>query len=106
LNPGSQAVQSIHSLHEFEKQQKSQYEHWYKHSKTIVFLSVESINDLQSLKDKLDLDKICYAKFLEPDLNNAITALCIVGGEKTRKLCSKLPLGLSEFSKERSVQNA
>lgn len=100
MNPGSQAVQSIHSLHEFEKQQKSQYEYWYKDSKTIVFLSVESLSELEKLKDKIDIEKICYSSFFEPDLNDALTSLCIFSCEKARNLCKSLPLGLSEFSKK------
>lgn len=100
MNPGSQAVQSIHSLHEFEKQHKSQYEYWYKNSRTIVLLSVNSINELESFKIGLELKNICFSEFKEPDLNNSLTSLCIPYSDTARKLCKNLPLGLSEFSKK------
>lgn len=87
-------------MHEFEKQQKTQYEHWYKNSKTIVFLSVESLIELERLKFKLDESNVHYAKFCEPDLNNVLTSLCITSEEQAIKLCKNLPLGLSEFNKK------
>jgi len=91
-------------LHEFEKQQKSHYELWYHNSKTIVFLSVESIAELEKLRENLLGNKIPFAGFREPDLNNQLTSLCIISTNKTKQLCKNLPLALSEFSlKERGA---
>jgi hypothetical protein len=99
LNAGSQAVQSIHSLHEFEKRHKSLYEQWIPNP-TIVLLSVNSIRDLQFLKEKLNYNNVDHSPFFEPDLDYALTAICIAGTDEAKQFCKNLPLGLSEFKKE------
>lgn len=104
--PGSQAVQSIHSLHEFEKQQKQSYEDWYQNSKTIVLLSVESIDELKKLHQKLETKNICVSTFCEPDLDYELTSICVLYCDKSRKQLRNLPLALSEFSKKEGGQNA
>jgi hypothetical protein len=106
LVPGSQAVQSIHSLHEFEKQQKQSYEDWYQNSKTIVLLSVESLDELEKLHQKLEIKNTCVSTFYEPDLNYALTSVCVLYCDKSRKLLRNLPLALSEFSKKEGGQHA
>jgi hypothetical protein len=98
LKAGNQAVQSIHSLHEFQNQHNSLYQQWLK-TPTIVLLSVRTIQDLQFLKEKLNHNNVPNSPFFEPDLDYALTAICIAGSEDAKKLCKNLPLGLSEFKK-------
>lgn len=64
-----------------------------------MFLSVESIRDLQFLKEKLSFNNIPHAPFFEPDLDYSLTAICIAGTDEAKKLCKNLPLGLSEYKK-------
>jgi len=93
-------------LHEFEKQQKQSYEDWYQNSKIIVLLSVESLEELEKLYQKLEIKNTCISIFCEPDLNYELTSICVLQCNKSRKLLRNLPLALSEFSKKEGVQNA
>lgn len=88
-------------MHEFEKQHKLQYEDWYKISRTIVLLSVDSLAELELLSERFKMDNIVFSEFREPDLEDALTSLCVLSSEKVRKICKNLPLGLSEFLTER-----
>lgn len=95
MNAGSIAVQGMHALTEFLFKYPEESQNWYKNSNSIVFLEA-SIEDIDNLILRLNSKNIKYAEFYEPDLDNALTAICIEPGNKTKKLCYHFKLALKE----------
>lgn len=66
-----QAVQAGHALAEYLLKNPSTK--WT--NGTLIYLGVKSINQLENLKQKFELENIPYKEFIEPDLNNQVTAI-------------------------------
>jgi len=58
-------------------------------------LSVPDEPSLLKLKKKAEIRGLTYSVFQEPDIDNQVTAIALEPGEKSRKLCSNLPLALN-----------
>lgn len=65
---------------------------WYNQSNYICLLSVENEKELEILLDKANTKNIRYSIFREPDLDNAVTAICLEPGQISKKLVSNLRL--------------
>lgn len=73
-----QAVQLGHGVAEWMKVNK---DHSWQNN-TLVYLSVENLQRLELLKQRLDsrcLDPVC---FYEPDINNELTSVAVYGADK------------------------
>jgi len=98
LSPGYQAVQSAHAAIDFQHQHPTIAREWNKNSNYLIFLSVENEQELKKFIQKFQIYDINHTVFIEPDLDNQITAVCAEPSERTLKLCSHLPLALGEFN--------
>lgn len=97
LSPGYQAVQSSHAYLKFAIEHPEQFKRWYEISKYLCILSVASEDKLRSLYMEAQSLGIRCSAFLEPDIDYAMTAICLEPGNVSKRLCSKLPLLLSEL---------
>ena len=70
---------------------------WYSISNYLACLSVKDEKQLMFLIERA-LDKnIKISIFLEPDCDYEITSIALEPGEKSKKLCSGLPLALKRL---------
>ena len=98
LSPGYQAVQSAHAAINFQYQYPKIAKNWNSKSNYLIFLSCKSQDELIQYKNKFDLAGLLYTLFYEPDINNELTAIAIEPSEKTKKICSNLPLLLKKYN--------
>lgn len=95
LSPGLLAAQLCHALRQFSNDHPEIDKNWFINSNYICLLSVNSEEELLNLSKKCDELNLCYSKFLEPDLDNSLTAMCLEPGKLSKKLVSKLKLAFS-----------
>lgn len=88
----------MHAAIQFGFDHPEIYNEWYKNSNYLGFLSLNNEQDLLDFIKKAEEKNIKYSIFREPDIDNAITAIALEPGDKTKKLCSRLPLALKEFN--------
>jgi pentose-5-phosphate-3-epimerase len=87
-------LQSAHAAIEFQHEYPEIAKEWNTNSKYLIFLSVENEEKLQRLLYKIQFNDLKHSIFLEPDIGNQMTAICIEPGERSEKLVSNLPLTL------------
>lgn len=92
LKKGPQAVQSIHAMSEFYHKHPEVEKEWFVHSNFLALLTVSDEDELYNLMFKAQELGIRYAGFVEPDMEDQLTAIALEPGIKTKKLCSGLPL--------------
>lgn len=92
LSPGYQAVQSAHAAIEFQHEHRDLATQWNKESNYLVFLSVPDEPSLLKLLKKAQMRDLKISTFKEPDIGNQVTAIALEPCERSRKLCSNLPL--------------
>lgn len=97
LSPGCQAVQAAHAAIEFQHEHFKIAKQWNSESKYLIFLSVQNEQSLLILLEKIQKHGLKYSVFREPDINNEITAIAMEPSDKSKKLCSNLPLALKEL---------
>lgn len=103
MSAGYQATQSAHALAEFSNEHPILYKDWYYFSKAITLLAVPNEDELKYLISKLSEKKILFSIFIEPDINNQVTAIAIAPSLEAKKLCSSIPLALKEYNKPKSI---
>lgn len=94
LTPAQQACQAVHAALQFATEHEQWFDRWHTFSDHICLLAVEDEATLQKIINKannLDMD---YSKFVEPDINNSVTAVAIEPSDRGKKLCSGLKLML------------
>jgi peptidyl-tRNA hydrolase len=92
---GDQAVQAIHAATEFGFQHGSLAQEWHRNSNYLALLSVPNERALEKLKQQAYIRDIPHACFREPDLNNSLTAIALEPGDRSERLCNRLPLAMS-----------
>lgn len=95
LDPGYQAVQSMHALRQFTAEHPEVDQEWFERSNYLGLLSVKSEVELKNLMELAEQRDIKFSIFREPDIEDQITAIALAPGPKTKKLCSRLPLALA-----------
>ena len=95
ISPGYQLAQSVHSIAQFAHSHTSTFTKWITGYSNLISLSVDNEVELMAVYDSIEAERVL---FKEPDLNNEVTAICIFGTTKIRKLLSSLPLALKEVS--------
>lgn len=94
LEPGYQAVQSMHALRQFTAEHPEIDRLWFDQSNYLGLLSVANEKELYNLMEQAQMHDIKFSIFREPDIGDQITAIALSPGAKSKKLCSKLPLAL------------
>lgn len=94
LEPGYQAVQSMHALRQFTAEHPEIDKVWFEQSNYLGLLSVKNEEELVKLIEEATSKEINFSIFREPDIDNQITAIALSPGPKSKKLCSRLPLAL------------
>jgi len=94
LEPGYQAVQSMHALRQFTAEHPEVDRIWFEQSNYLGLLSVADEKELTNLIEQATAHDIRFSIFREPDVDNEITAIALAPGPKAKKLCSRLPLAL------------
>lgn len=94
LEPGYQAVQSIHAAIQFKFEHPEISVNWFENSNYLGLLSVANEGELVALTERAKELGISYSIFREPDIDNQITAIALAPGQKSKKLCSRFPLAL------------
>lgn len=98
LDPGYQAVQSMHALRQFTAEHPEVDREWFERSNYLGLLSVSDEIELKNLIERASLQGIRFSIFREPDIEDQITAIALEPGPKSKKLCSRLPLALGDKS--------
>ncbi len=96
LSPGYQAVQSMHALREFCAEHIELDRMWYQNSNYLGLLAVKDEHELSLLIQQAQQANIPFSIFREPDIDNQITAIALAPGVKSKKLCSRIKLALSD----------
>lgn len=98
MSAGYQLTQSLHALTEFSKEHFSLYQNWYNFSNGLSVLALPNEDKLKHLISKLSEKGISFSVFIEPDVNNQVTAIAIAPSLEAHKLCSSIPLALKEYN--------
>lgn len=92
LSPGQQAVQAGHAAIDFQHQHPQISKEWWDLSNYLVYLAVKNELELKQILTEAQSQHVASTAFIEPDLNNELTAIALAPCEITRKLTSSLPL--------------
>jgi hypothetical protein len=95
LSNGQQAAQICHALTQFSFEHPNIFKDWHLNSNYICLLYTEDERSLNMLLNKTNINKISNSYFLEPDLNNQLTAICLEPSPKTKKLTKNLNLAFN-----------
>lgn len=87
-------AQSCHVAFTFAQEHEDIVYKWQNESNYIVILSVKNEAMLAKLIVAAQFRDIKFSVFIEPDLNNEITAIALEPGVESKKLCSNLKLAL------------
>lgn len=71
---------------------------WFVKSNYLGLLSVKDENALIELAREAEKNDIRYSIFREPDIENAITAIALEPGKRTKRLCGRFPLALKDYN--------
>lgn len=96
LEPGYKVAQSVHAVANFAIEHTENLRAWHYNSNYICCLET-SLARLEYIISLLDILKIKYVKFLEPDIGNVLTAVAIqaLPAKEHKKLFKNLKLTLS-----------
>lgn len=94
LEPGYQAVQSLHAGIQFAMEHPDIHKEWFDKSNYLGLLSVANEAELLVLTERAQQQDIKVSIFREPDIGDQITAIALAPGADTKKLCGKLQLAL------------
>ena len=94
LEPGYQAVQSMHALRQFTAEHPEIDRIWFENSNYLGLLAAANEQELVALTEQAAQLGIAFSIFREPDIGDQITAIAIAPGPKSKKLCSRLKLAL------------
>lgn len=84
LNAINKGIQAAHACMEYALQygNAQDYKKYMEEDKTLIILDGGTSNDLIDIDKLLYENNIKYAKFIEPDINNTITAICFLADER------------------------
>ena len=96
LHPGQQAVQLGHAGITFQHEHPEKALPWHDFSNHLVFLSTDSEQSLLAILEKCRLKGLTHTVFVEPDLDNMVTAIAIEPHEDAAKITSNCRLALRD----------
>ena len=96
MSPGYKVVQSAHAIADFAVEYEEEFKQWQLKSNYLCCLEC-SKSMFGYIISKLDDLKIKYTVFIEPDIGNKITAICIesISRKLHKELFNDLKLTLS-----------
>lgn len=89
-------VQATHAGIDFQHQYPKIAKQWNEKSNYLIILSVENESQLSLFLEKFKRYDLKTTTFREPDIGNQITAIVVEPCERSKKICSNLPLALKE----------
>lgn len=92
LAPGPRIAQAAHGMASFARAHPESLKAWADGHNTIACVTVPDAAAYEGLLLRLDIDRVPYAIFREPDLGNAITAVAIAPHPRATAHCAHLPL--------------
>lgn len=92
LKSGAKLAQACHCAFQFAKEHPEVTSNWMNISNYICILESENEANLLELLSKANNEGIKTSYFLEEDFGNSLTAIALEPGNKSKKLCQKLPL--------------
>ena len=92
LKPGIQLAQALHAALHFAADYNIMFQKWMNVSDYICVLHIDNEEELQKLLNKAHGKGITCASFREPDLDDALTAICLEPGNRSKSLCKNLKL--------------
>lgn len=95
LEPGAKLAQSCHVAFAFSQDHPDITKQWMQESNYIVVLEVENEQKLISLLKAVQQAGIAVSQFIEPDFDNALTAIAVSPSAITKKMCKGLKLAFS-----------
>lgn len=97
LSPGLQAAQAAHAAFQFAVEHRALATQWQKESNFLVILSVPDEGTLIDFGQMIEKNNIPVTWFMEPDIDNEITAITLAPSPRTVELCQDLPLAMREL---------
>lgn len=96
LTPGYKVAQSVHAMASFALEHESEFKDWQTCSNYVCCLETSLIK-LRHIISLLDILKIKYSIFLEPDIGNELTSIAVqaIPEKDHKKLFKNLKLTLS-----------
>lgn len=93
LSTGYKVPQSIHSVVEFSITHNDEYKNWKLHSNYLCCLEAPDYK-IRDIIDLLELLKIKYSVFMEPDIGNEMTSITVepLNSNLHKQLFNKLKL--------------
>lgn len=91
-------VQAIHAAIQFQHEHPIESKDWYTNSNYLVYLTVETEEDLINLLCKAESLGIKCSAFIEPDLDNQLTAIALEPSMESKRITSSLKLVGKECS--------
>lgn len=91
-------MQSTHAIADFILEYPEIASEWKESSNSIITLSVKDEAELQNFTNLLNIKGINFVSFLEPDVDNQLTAICVEPTSAARKVTSCLSLALKEYN--------
>lgn len=82
----------MHASLEFAYEFPKQFKEWHEKSNSVVILATRNEEELKKQYEKFASMGRCVSRFLEPDIGNEWTSICIEPHEDNKKLLSCLPL--------------
>ena len=100
LSAGQQLAQTCHSLAQFSYDYPEDFREWVEKSNYIVVLSTENEESLKDIINQLKDNDLDHSVFVEPDLDNQVTALAISPKHTdwASRYLSSLPLAMKEYN--------
>lgn len=94
LAPGYQAVQACHAMRQFVAEHPEIDNEWFAKSNYLCLLSVNTLDELEVLRNYASSLGLRVSEFIEPDIGNQTTAIAIEPHPLTKEICRSLPLAL------------
>ena len=98
LSPGYQSVQPAHAGFKFAIEYENIFKNWQVNHKNLIVLSVKDEKELRTLLLKARSKGIAVSSFLEPDIDNQLTAIAMEPSMDTYALTGSLDLALKKAS--------
>lgn len=95
LSPGLQCAQACHALRAFIEKHPAIDKEWFEKANNLVVLSVPGELYLEHLIKLAMRWDVHWAIFLEPDLDEQMTAIALCG-DRAHRIASALPLALRQ----------
>lgn len=96
LCPGQQLAQSWHAGVDFAVKYPSITQRWHDTSNNVVVVAVPGEAEVMVLESMALTLGLKHHLVVEPDLDNAVTAIALEPGPMAKRLCAQFPLALKE----------